>query len=167
MPIKTIALSILLLAAPVAALTVGTPAPPFDLNDQFDRPWRLSSLRGRVVVLMAADQHSGEMMRPWGDILSPAYGGNIQLLGLLNLHTYPRFLRGLVAARIRSETDRGKPMLLDFEGSVGAAYEVSSRYPVIVIIDRRGVIRGIQKSVVTKEALARAREAIDAAIESE
>jgi hypothetical protein len=58
-------------------------------------------------------------------------------------------------------------MLLDFEGSVGAAYEVSSRYPVIVIIDRRGVIRGIQKSVVTKEALARAREAIDAAIESE
>ncbi len=154
-------------AAAAAGLTTGMPAPPFELKDQFDRLWRLADQRGKVVVVMAADQHSGELMRPWGDILSPTYGSNILLLGILDLHTYPGFLRGLVAARIRSETDRGKPMLLDFEGGVGAAYEVSSRYPVIVVIDRHGVVRGIQKSVLTKEALAAAREAIDAALGTE
>lgn len=154
-----------LVAAPAAALTVGSPAPPFDLKDQFDRPWRMTDLRGRVVVLMAADQHSGQGMRPWGDNLSEAFGTKIQLLGLLDLHSYPSFLRPFVAARIRSETD--KPMMLDFSGAMGTAYEVSSRYPVIVVIDRLGIVRGVYKTTFARDAFASAREAIEAALKTE
>ncbi|HEY3246751.1 MAG TPA: redoxin domain-containing protein [bacterium] len=156
---------IMLVGVAAPDLSVGTPAPPFDLKDQFDHAWRLADLKGRVVVLMAADQHSGQQMRPWGDNLSPAYGGKIQLLGLLDLHTYPRFLRGVVAATIRSETD--KPMMLDFEGAIGSAYEVSSRYPVVVVIDRQGIVRGVYKTTFTKDAFAAAREAIDMAVKAE
>lgn len=154
-----------LITAPTAVLNIGSPAPAFDLKDQFDRVWRLADLRGKVVVLMAADQHSGQGMRPWGDNLSDTFGTQIQLLGLLDLHTYPSFLRIFVAARIRSET--GKPMLLDFSGAVGAAYEVSSRYPVIVVIDRQGMVQGIYKTTFTREAFAGAREAIEAALKAE
>jgi predicted transcriptional regulator len=160
-----LAITIALITAPAAGLSVGSPAPAFDLKDQFDRTWRLADLNGKIVVLMVADQHSGQAMRPWGDNLSPTYGSKIQLLGLLDLHTYSRFLRGIVAARIRNETN--KPMLLDFDGMVGAAYEASSRYPVIVVIDRQGVVRGIQRSTFTREAFAAVREAIDAALKTE
>lgn len=156
---------LVLVTAPVAVLSVGSPAPVFDLKDQFDRVWRLTDLRGKVVVLMAADQHSGREMKPWGDNLSEAFGATIQLLGLLDLHTYPSFLRIFAAARIRSETD--KPMMLDFSGAIGVAYEVSSRYPVIVVIDRQGVVRGIHKTTFTREAFAGAREAVEAALKVE
>ncbi len=163
--LNALMISVLLVVVPAAGLTVGSSAPPFELKDQFDHVWRLADLKGKVVVLMAADQHSGQMMRPWGDNLSPAYGSKIQLLGMLDLHTYSRFLRGIAAATIRSETD--KPMMLDFDGTVGSAYEVSSHYPVIVVIDRQGIVRGIQRTAFTKEAFAAAREAIDTALKSE
>lgn len=163
--VLSVVTAIALLTAPTAVLTLGLPAPAFDLKDQFDRVWRLADLRGKIVVLMAADQHSGQGMRPWGDNLSAAFGTQIQLLGLLDLHTYVSFLRVFVAARIRSETD--KPMLLDFSGAIGAAYEVSSRYPVIVVIDRQGMVRGIYKTTFTRDAFAGAREAIEAALKVE
>ncbi|MGH2349772.1 MAG: peroxiredoxin family protein [bacterium] len=163
-PIGALAITLGLLVAP-AGLSVGAPAPAFDLKDQFDRAWRLADLKGKIVVLMVADQNSGQALRPWGDNLSPAYGSKIQLLGLLDLHTYARFLRGIVASRIRNETD--KPMLLDFDGTVGGAYEASSRSPVIVVIDRQGTVRGIQKTPFTREAFAAVREAIDTALKTE
>lgn len=156
---------VVFVAASAGLLRVGSPAPPFDLRDQFDRVWRLADLRGTVFVLMAGDQHSGREMKPWGDHLSDAFGMKIQLLGLLDLHTYPSFLRGFVAARIRGETD--KPMLLDFAGTVGAAYEVSSRYPVIVVIDRAGVIRGVYRTVFTREAFTAAHDAVESALRDE
>lgn len=159
------ALILLTVAAAASSLAVGMAAPPFDLKDQFDRAWRFADLKGRVVVVMAADQHSGEMMRPWGDNLSEAYGNQIQLLGLLDLHTYPRFLRGIVGATIRNQTD--KPMMLDFEGTIGTAYEVSSRYPVVVVIDRQGIVRGVYKTTFTKDAFAAARDAVEAALKGE
>jgi hypothetical protein len=59
---------VIALAAQVAAaagLSVGAPAPPFELNDQYNRVWRLGDLRGKVVVVIAVNQRSGEMIRPW------------------------------------------------------------------------------------------------------
>jgi hypothetical protein len=150
---------VIALAAQVAAaagLSVGASAPPFELNDQYNRVWRLGDLRGKVVVVIAVNQRSGEMIRPWASTLFASYGSRIQPLGILDLHTYPGALRGLVAAQVRRQTDRSQPMLLDFKGRTGAAYGVSSLYPVIVVIDRRGVVRGIQRSVWTRKALTEA-----------
>ncbi len=160
--ILVIALAAQVVAA--AGLSVGAPAPPFELNDQYNRVWRLGDLRGKVVVVIAVNQRSGEMIRPWASMLFASYGSRIQPLGILDLHTYPGALRGLVAAQVRRETNRSQPMLLDFKGRAGAAYGVSGRYPVIVVIDRRGVVRGLLRSVWTSKALADARRAIDAAL---
>lgn len=154
-----------LMTTPAGVLTVGSPAPAFELKDQFDRIWRLTDLRGKVVVVMAADQHSGQDLRPWSDNLTDTFGTKIQLLGLLDLHTYPSFLRVFAAARIRSETD--KPMLLDFSGTIGAAYEVSTRYPVVVVIDRQGIVRGVYKTAFTGDGFALARETIEIALRTE
>lgn len=170
MKIRFVAITALTLVAilttqvAAAELRIGMPAPPFELKDQFGRAWRLVDLRRKVVVGVAVNQHSGEMIRPWANTLFKAYGSRIQPLGILDLRTYPEVLRGTVAARIRRDTNRSQPMLLDFTGRIGTAYEVSSRYPVVVVIDRRGVIRGIQKSVWTPKALAGARSAVDAAL---
>lgn len=146
----------------VLALQVGTNAPDFDLKDQFDKEWSLANLNGQVVVVVAADKNSGNLMGPWYDSLKGKYTGKIQLLGLLDLHTVPSIGRGIAKSRIKSETQ--DPMMLDFNGSTGKAYEVSSDYPVVVVINKNGIVKSIQETKYTDSAFAQTSKAIDAAL---
>ena len=147
-----------MLSAPVWALQVGDNAPAFKLDDQFGKTWELSSLKNNVVVVVAADRDSGRMMDPWVGGLKTKYGAKIKLLGLIQLKGIPGMFRGMARSRIKKETQ--DPLMIDFDGTTGKAYEVSSKYPVVVVIDRSGVIRVVEKTY-TPEAFKSVTEAVD------
>jgi len=158
-----LALSIILAlcASSCLALQSGDSAPAFKLSDQFGKTWELAKLRDNVVVVVAANRDSGEMMAPWIDRLKPKYLGKIQLLGLMELKGIPGIFRGMARSRIKKETQ--DPLMIDFDGATGKAYEVSSKYPVVVVIDKTGAIRAIEKTY-SKDAFKSITEAIDKAL---
>ena len=158
-----LALSIILAlcASSCLALQTGDQAPAFKLSDQFGKTWELAKLRDNVVVVVAANRDSGEMMAPWIDRLKPKYLGKIQLLGLMELKGIPGIFRGMARSRIKKETQ--DPLMIDFDGATGKAYEVSSKYPVVVVIDKTGAIRAIEKTY-SKDAFKSITEAIDKAL---
>ena len=139
-------------------------APPFKLADQFGKTWDLSELKGTVVVLVAANADSGRKMGPWVDKLKKDYPNNAELLGLMDLHDLPGIVRGIAKARIRKETK--DPLMLDFNGSTAKAYSVSDKHPVVVVIDRKGLVRSVKRTDYTATAYKATAAAIDAALES-
>ena len=77
----------------------------------------------------------------------------------MDLHTVPGIGRGIARSRIRGETkDR---LMLDFDGATARAYSVNSKYPVVVVIDKNGVVQSVQKSVFTNDAFSATTAAID------
>ena len=101
-------------------------------------------------------------MGPWVDNLKSKYGGRIQVLGLLDMHTVPGIGRGIARSRVRSETK--DPLMLDFNGSTAKAYLVSSKYPVAVVIDRGSRVRAIQPSAFSADAFKPVSAANDTAL---
>jgi peroxiredoxin len=154
----------LLLPAVFAQVNIGSASPSFDLKDQFDREWKLSDLNGKVVVIVAATRDSGRAMGPWVDSLKTQYGNNIQLLGLLDLSSVPSIGRGIAKSRIKKETK--DPLMLDFNGATAKSYEVSDKYPVVVVIDKRGIVRSEQKTEYNTGAFKATTSAIDLALKS-
>ena len=157
-------LSILLVSASVAAvaLQTGEAAPAFKLLDQFGKTWELSQLNGSVVVLVVADRDSGRAMGPWYDHLKNDYANRTQLLGLLELRGVPGIGRGIARSKIRKETK--DPLMVDFNGSTAKAYLVSSKHPVVVVIDKTGVVRAIEQTEYTDKAYKSISSAIDKAL---
>lgn len=159
--ILTMALVIPVLAQPT--LQVGSQAPDFNLKDQFGKTWSLSGLGGTVTILVAANSDSGRMMGPWVDGLKARYANKpVQIVGLLDLHTVPGIGRGIARSRIKKETT--DPMMLDFNGSVGKAYDVSAKYPVIVVIDKGGVVKAAAKTTYSQASFAQIVKAVDTAL---
>jgi predicted transcriptional regulator len=146
------------------ALQTGEPAPSFDLKDQFGKLWKLADLKNNIVVIVAANQKSGRAMGPWVDNLKTKYEGKIRILGLLDLHDIFVLGRGIAKSRIRSETK--DPMMLDFNGDTGKAYQVSDKYPVVMVIDKKGIVRDVEKANYTQNAFKSAASAIESALQA-
>lgn len=152
----------LMLSAAVMAVEEGQSAPPFKLADQFGKTWDLESLKGSVVVVVAANRDSGREMGPWVDNLKEKYGERIQLLGLIELRGIPGFARGMARSRIRKETK--EPLMIDFSGSTGKAYSVNSEDPVVVLIDKSGTARSVVRSAYSETAFKPLSAAVDKAL---
>lgn len=165
---RTVVLTALLMAvllAPAFAqptLQVGTRGPDFALKDQFDKSWSLSGLSGTVTVLIVADSDSGRAMGPWVDALKARYSNKVQTLGMLDLHTVPGIGRGIARSRIRRETK--DPLMLDFSGSIGRTYGVSSKVPTIVVIDKTGVVRAVVRGAFDQASFNGIAAAVDKAL---
>lgn len=144
------------------ALQTGQPAPSFKLADQFGKNWDLAGLRNNVVVIVAANRDSGRAMDPWVGNLKDRYGNRIKLLGLIELKGVPGIARGMARSRIRKETK--DPLMIDFDGSTGRAYMVSSRHPVVVVIDKSGIVREVERDGYSDQALRSVTEAVDKAL---
>ncbi|MCL5102818.1 MAG: hypothetical protein M1133_01715 [Armatimonadetes bacterium] len=155
-------ISVLALSGVAWALQVGESAPPFSISDQFGKTWALTGLKNTVIVLLVADRDSGRALGPWMDNLKSKYGIRIQALGLLDLHTVPGIGRGIARSRVRRETK--DPLMLDFNGSTAKAYTVSSKYPVVVVIDKNSHVRAVQPSAYSADAFKPIAAAIDAAL---
>ena len=154
--------AILLLSITASALTVGKKANTFDLEDQSGKVWKLSKLKGSVVVVLTADQESGKLVGPWLENLKIKYSSKIHILGLLDLHTVPALGKWIAKSRIKKLTS--EPLMLDFNGSTAKAYSVSNKHPVITVIDKEGVVCSIQKNKFTKAGFAKTKNAIDKAL---
>ena len=139
-------------------------APPFKLDDQFGKTWDLSKLKSTVVVVVVANADSGRKMGPWVDRLKKDYPKNARILGLMDLHHLPGIVRGIAKGRIRKETK--DPLMLDFNGSTAKSYSVSDKHPVVVVIDRKGVVRSVEATDYTPAAYEATSAAIDKALES-
>ena len=118
-------------------VSVGQPAPDFELDGSRGLPVRLSSLRGDWVLLVFTDRKEG--MMPLGGVSRTLREHGIQLVGVCNekAHTLETF-----AAR------EGVPCLLlaDVTGEVSAVYGLwdrisTSTVPGFALIDRRGVVQ--------------------------
>jgi len=159
--ILAMALAVSTLAQPT--LQVGSQAPDFSLKDQFGKAWSLSGLNGTITVLVAANTDSGRLMGPWVDGLKAKFANKgAQIIGLLDLHTVPGIGRGIARSRIKRETN--DPMMLDFNGSIGRAYGVSSKYPVVVVIDKSGVVKAVTKTTYDQQAFTQIVKAVDTAL---
>ncbi len=160
--IVILVISALALSSAAMALQLGEKAPDFKLNDQFGKTWELSALSGKVIVVVAANRDSGRAMGPWVDNLKSKYGDKIQLLGLMDLHTIPGIGRGIAKSRIRKETK--DPLMLDFNGATAKSYDVSSKVPVVVVIDKSSNIKALQKNDYSEDRFKSISNAIDAAL---
>lgn len=150
------------MVAAIAEVKVGQNAPGFQLGDQFNKTWKHTDLKGKVVVLIVADKHSGRAMGPWVEKLKAQYPNKIQILGMLDLHSVPGIGRGIAKKRIRNETK--EPMMLDFQGKTAKAHEVTSTCPVVIVMDKDGVAKACQKSSCTPAAYKSVTDAVDAAL---
>jgi predicted transcriptional regulator len=56
--------------------------------------------------------------------------------------------------------------MIDFNGETAKAYQVNDKSPVVVVIDRGGVLRAVEKKPHGKDTFAGITEAIDKALES-
>lgn len=158
------AAGVIVITSGAFALEHGKPAPAFQLEDQFGKGWSLSDLSGSVVVVVAASPKSGEAMGPWVDNMKSKYSSKIQLLGLMQLDDLPGIIRGMAKSRIRKETK--DPLMLDFSGATAKAYEVSDKHPVVVVIDKDGIVRSVQATKYTDDAFDKACSAISKALRS-
>ena len=148
--IALVVVLVLIYASVALALETGESAPKFELKDQFGKLWKLTNLKDDVVVVVAANRESGRAMGPWVDKLKAKYSSKIKLLGLLDLHKVPGIGRGIAKSRIRSETK--DPLMLDWNGKMGKAYQVSDKRPVVVVINKNGVMQTIQATNFTTQA---------------
>ena len=144
-------------------LEIGKRAPDFDLKDQFSKSWSLKGLTGTVTVLIVANSDSGRAMGPWVDALKQRYAVKVQILGLLDLHTVPGIGRGIAKSRIRRETK--DPLMLDFSGSIGRAYGVTDKYPVVVVIDKTSMARAVVRGAYDQMSFDVVTKAVDKALE--
>ena len=154
------------LASVSPALEIGQPAPLFDLKDQFGETWKLSEVKGRVVVLVASTKKSGELMGPWVDGLKNKYPNRkdtLRLYTLVDLHTIPGLFHNLAISRIKRETK--DPVLIDFDGKTAKAYEASDNYPVVIVIGKDSVVREVKKTKMDKTAFDAVTSAIDKALQ--
>ena len=154
----SILLAVAIIAAPALALDPGENAPVFDLEDQFDKPWSLTALKGNVVVLIAATPKSGEAMDPWVSSLNEKYGTGIKLVGMMDLHRLPGIIRSVAKSRIKKETQQ--PLMLDFSGSASKAYGANDKNPVVVVIDKDSKVQAVAGSH-SEEGLASVTTVID------
>lgn len=124
---------------------IGTPAPPLTLRRvESDELLDLQTLRGEVVLLDFWASWCGPCRHsiPALNEVHERYDGRIQMFGVNLDH-------GLDAAGIaRAHRSFGAqfPSVIDDQGAAQAAFSVSS-IPTLVLIDREGVVRFIQRGV--------------------
>lgn len=144
------------------ALDSGEKAPAFKLSDQFGKVWDSAALKNNVVVLIAANKESGRDMDPWVSKIKAKYLNKVQLIGLMDLHSIPGIARGIARSRIRKETS--EPLMLDFGGEVSKAYQVNSKSPVVVVIDKDWTVKAVSNSEYSDKSFNIIANAIDTSI---
>jgi len=119
---------------------VGHPAPDFTLSDLDGEQVTLSDLKGQVVVLNFWATWCGPCrveMPELETVYNKWKGQGVVILGI-NVFEDPSRVSGAAA-----EMGITFPILLDREGQVAQSYEIMG-YPTTFLIDRDGIIQGIQ-----------------------
>ena len=125
--------------APPKQVAVGDKAPDFTLKDRSGKQWKLSSLRGKKVVLM---DFGRSMCIPCKSV-----AGDLQTLeneySKKGLQIFAVNLDGRDLASLPALVDTYKltyPILLDWKFDAARAYGVPV-IPFLVLVDKKGVVR--------------------------
>jgi thiol-disulfide isomerase/thioredoxin len=121
------------------AVEIGRPAPEFKLPDLSGQEVTLDQYKGKVVMLDFWATWCGpcRIVMPVLESIQKEYAGSMVLLAI-NLQEP----RDMVRDYVRAQNIHSR-ILLDEEGSVGAAYGTDS-IPMQILIDKKGIVRHIQ-----------------------
>jgi AhpC/TSA family len=137
---------------------IGTKAPEFTLQDQYDRTVALRGLEGRVVVLLASDKEASAQNPAWQKAVLDRYRDRIIALGLADLRSVPFFLKGKIKDDFKKKEGR---ILLDWKGEVFTAYGLAKNVSNVILIDKRGYVTLMLAGAVTPDAIEKLFAAID------
>ena len=116
-----------------------TNAPPLiELHDQFDAPQKLSFPGTNVTLLTIADKKGSEQIAGWVAALKQRFGKRIDIRGLADVSTVPRFLRGIV--RMKFQKLHTYPVMLDWSGEAVKAFTYMPCKANVLVLDPRGQI---------------------------
>jgi predicted transcriptional regulator len=113
----------------------------FEIADQFDRRHADADLRGRLLLVVGADQTGSRYQGPWVDGLRDAVQtltaeDEAQVVEAADLRGVPFFVRGSVKRRFPS--DRRSWVLMDWRGVFARAYRFEPKKCNILVFDRSG-----------------------------
>jgi len=162
-----VAVLTLALLAPVAPAfaqaAVGTQAPDFTLNDQYDSASTLQAWRGEAVLIVAGDRHGNQYMSAYVRAVRARYErGQLRVVQVAHLRGVPFFLKGSIRGRFRGTNADGTlktPVLLDWGGVLARTYGFQESLTNVYLVDSRGVLRYVGAGRGTDEHV---REVLDA-----
>jgi hypothetical protein len=143
--LKLTLFSALLPALLAAAAPVGSIAPDFSIKDQYDHELRLSSQRGKPVLLIYGDRLGNEYMGAYGTAVTDSnFASSVNVIRIANLHAVPSLMRSWVKRQFVTPTAEGKPrsvVLLDWDAELGKIYGFTEDLTNVYLIDQNGVLR--------------------------
>ncbi len=128
-----------------SAATIGSAAPDFSINDQYDHPIQLSSYRGKPVLVIYGDRKGSDYMGAWVQAVRPELkAAGVKIIQAANLKAVPGFMQGFVKRKFLGKTANGQPsppVILDWNGQIASAYGFRDSVTNVYLIDGRGVLK--------------------------
>ena len=122
----------------VAWARADTPAPAFELQDQYGKLHQVTFPKQRVSVLAFADRAGSEQLEGWVRPLYERYRDAIDIRGVAKLAGVPAVLRGMLRAIFRQRLNY--PVLMDWTGAVSTNYRYEARVANVVVLSPAGRI---------------------------
>lgn len=130
-----------------AGASIGSPAPDFTIDDQYDHPVRLSAYRGKPVLLVAGDRVGSDYMNNWEHGANAAtLASGVTVIEVAILNGVPGFMHAYVKHRFQAKDSKGRantPVALDWEGLIVSNYGFHGDLTNVYLIDCQGVLRYI------------------------
>jgi hypothetical protein len=132
-----------LLCLAVLFVNVGEPVGPIVLADQYEHDWRLSDLRGSVVLLIDGDREGSTFNGAWGRAARTRYKTALKIAFVAHLRSVPFFMHGFVRSKFMSKdaAHPNGPILLDWKGAVAERFGFRDGVANVYVIDREGILR--------------------------
>ena len=128
-----------------AAAPVGSMAPDFTIKDQYDHDVRLSSLRGKPVLLIYGDRLGSDYMDAWAAaVRKSAVADSVNVVRIANLRAVPSLMHSFVRRQFAKPDSQGKPnspVLLDWDANLAKIYGFTEDLTNVYLIDDKGILR--------------------------
>ena len=138
------------------SVQVGYSAPLFSLRDQYDSKFGLEKHRGSIIILFIGNRYAREDLRYWGTEITNIYGEKIRYIYIISMPNVPFFLKGWIKGKFKGkneDTEEKKgSVLLDWGGVIFKKYTSIEKSANIILIDREGIIRNIERGKTTSES---------------
>jgi hypothetical protein len=118
-------------------LSVGDPAQPFTLEDQFGTATAVTFGAGHPVVVIFADRSCTDEVAPWAQRVSDELGAQARVVGVAALGIVPPIFHGVVRGFLHDKPS----VLLDWGNRVSDAFDYAGGGCLVVAVDGMGTVR--------------------------
>lgn len=131
-------------AITAAGASIGSAAPDFKIDDQYDHPVQLSAYRGKPLLIVAGDRQGSEYMNAWEHGAKAAVtGSRLTVIEIAILNGVPGFMHAYVKHRFQGKNSKGRansPVVLDWDGLIPRSYGFRDDLTNVYLIDSQGVL---------------------------